>query len=126
MSKILLFMSSFLGMLSLKELDLSRCSRITDAGLAHIVSITHLEKLNISETKVTSKGINLLSCLVNLHSLDLGGLPCIDLAMDSLTVFPSFLPSQMKALNHMILQSEFPSKFLLFFVISIVPVPGAA
>lgn len=70
----------------MKELDISRCSKITDAGLEHILSISNLERLCISETRVTSKGIIRLSSLVNLRSLDLGGLPVTDQAIDSLKV----------------------------------------
>ncbi|CAA6671562.1 unnamed protein product [Spirodela intermedia] len=76
----------FFGMVSLKDLDISRCSKITDAGIEHILSISNLERLCISETRVTSKGIIRLSSLVNLRSLDLGGLPVTDQAIDSLKV----------------------------------------
>ena len=80
------------GMSSLKELDLSRCVKITDAGIKHVVSISHLEKLHLSRTGVTADGIMELSKLLNLSTLDLGGLPVSDAALCSLTVcFSTFL-----------------------------------
>lgn len=72
------------GMTSLKELDLSRCSKVNDAGMMHLLSIPTLEKLFISETSVSADGVTLLSSLNNLSSLDLGGLPVTDQALYSL------------------------------------------
>ncbi|KAJ8451138.1 hypothetical protein Cgig2_026947 [Carnegiea gigantea] len=74
------------GMTSLKELDLSRCTKVTDAGIKHLLSVSHLEKLYLSQTGVTAAGIKLLSELVNLSTLDLGGSPVTDLALNSLQV----------------------------------------
>jgi len=76
----------FLGFNSLKELNLSSCSKITDAGIKHILSITSLEKLFVSETRLTADGVKLLSCLTNLRALDLGGIPVTDKALSSLQV----------------------------------------
>lgn len=73
-------------MTSLKELDLSRCAKVNDTAIRHIVSISTLEKLCISETGVTADGVILLSSLKNLSLLDLGGLPVTDLAISSLQV----------------------------------------
>ncbi|XP_073032657.1 uncharacterized protein [Primulina eburnea] len=74
------------GMISLKEVDLSRCSKITDAGVKHLLSIPALEKLSISETGVTADGVALLASLTSLLVLDLGGLPVTDSALGSLQV----------------------------------------
>ncbi|XP_047337394.1 toll-like receptor 13 isoform X2 [Impatiens glandulifera] len=74
------------GMATLKVMDLSRCSKINDAGIEHLLSIQSLEELYIPETGVTSRGISLLSSLTNLHTLDLGGLPVTDVALSSLRV----------------------------------------
>ncbi|KAM5572179.1 internalin I [Rosa sericea] len=74
------------GMGSLRELDLSRCSKVNDAGIRHLLSVTTLEKLWISETGVSAKGVMLLSSLGNLSVLDLGGLPVTDQALSSLQV----------------------------------------
>ncbi|KZV31512.1 toll-like receptor 3-like [Dorcoceras hygrometricum] len=74
------------GMISLKEVDLSRCSKITDGGVKHLLSIPALEKLSISETGVTADGVALLAALTNLLVLDLGGLPVTDSALGSLQV----------------------------------------
>ncbi|OMO79743.1 Leucine-rich repeat, cysteine-containing subtype [Corchorus capsularis] len=72
------------GMTCLKEVDLSRCIKVTDAGIRHLMSISTLEKLWISETGVTASGVALLSSLKNLSVLDLGGLPVTDTALNSL------------------------------------------
>ncbi|KAK7358527.1 hypothetical protein VNO77_00459 [Canavalia gladiata] len=74
------------GMTSLQELDLSRCLKVNDAGINHILSIPNLEKLHISETSVTAKGVKLLASLKNLVLLDLGGLPVDDMSLISLQV----------------------------------------
>ncbi|RZC91370.1 hypothetical protein C5167_027432 [Papaver somniferum] len=75
-----------LGMETLKELDLSRCVKVNDAGIKHLLSVPNLKKLCISETGVTENGVALLSSLVNLSKLDLGGLPVTDRALSSLQV----------------------------------------
>lgn len=73
-------------MSSLKELDLSRCFKVNDAGIHHILSIANLEKLHISETSVTAEGVKLLASLNNLSLLNLGGLPVDDISLTSLQV----------------------------------------
>lgn len=75
-----------LGMTSLRELDLSRCAKVTDAGIKHLLSISTLEVLRISETGLTANGVTLISALRNLSVLDLGGLPVTDAALSSLQV----------------------------------------
>ncbi|CAJ1937272.1 unnamed protein product [Sphenostylis stenocarpa] len=80
------------GMTTLRELDLSRCGRINDAGINHLLSVPNLEKLHISETDVTAKGVKLLASLENLSLLDLGGLPVDD---ESLTSLQQFICLQM-------------------------------
>ncbi|XP_010055863.2 uncharacterized protein LOC104443990 [Eucalyptus grandis] len=72
------------GMDNLKEVDLSRCVKVTDAGIRHLLSISTLEKLRVSETGLTADGIALLASLSNLSVLDLGGLPVTDKALNSL------------------------------------------
>jgi len=74
------------GMSTLKELDLSRCSRISDAGIKHIISIDCLQKLHLSDTGLTDNGVMLLSALKNLQLLDLGGIHMTDKALRSLQV----------------------------------------
>lgn len=71
---------------SLKELDLSRCAKISDAGIKHIVSIESLEKLHLSETGLTDNGVMAISSLTNLYFLDLGGIRMTDKALQSLQV----------------------------------------
>uniref|UniRef100_A0A1J3HD17 F-box/LRR-repeat protein 14 n=1 Tax=Noccaea caerulescens TaxID=107243 RepID=A0A1J3HD17_NOCCA len=72
------------GLTSLTELDVSRCSKVTDAGIKHLQSVANLEKLWISQTGVTEAGISLLASLQNLSLLDLGGLPVTDHNLSSL------------------------------------------
>ncbi|KAF8027816.1 hypothetical protein BT93_E0673 [Corymbia citriodora subsp. variegata] len=74
------------GMANLKEVDLSRCAKVTDAGIRHLLSISTLEKLRVSGTGLTADGIALLASLSNLLVLDLGGLPVTDKALKSLQV----------------------------------------
>ncbi|XP_020577054.1 LRR receptor-like serine/threonine-protein kinase GSO2 [Phalaenopsis equestris] len=71
---------------NLKELDLSRCSRVTDDGIKHLLSISSLEKLCVSEIGLTVDGVLCLSSFVNLRVLDLGGIPVTDKALSSLRV----------------------------------------
>jgi len=75
-----------LGMNTLKELDLSRCAKISDAGLRHIVTIQSLEKLRLSGTKLTDNGVMLISSLTNLNLLDLGGIRITDKTLRTLQV----------------------------------------
>ncbi|XWS50080.1 hypothetical protein CRYUN_Cryun12cG0057600 [Craigia yunnanensis] len=75
---------SLVGMTNLKEVDLSRCTKVSDAGVRHLIPISTLEKLWISETGITADGVVLLSSLKNLSVLDLGGLPVTDTALNSL------------------------------------------
>ena len=73
-------------MTSLKEVDLSQCMKVSDAGVRPLISISTLEKLWISETGITVNGVVLLSSLKNLSVLDLGGLPVTDTTLNSLQV----------------------------------------
>jgi hypothetical protein len=98
----LCLLSLGLGMTSLKELDLSRCLKVTDAGIRHVISISTLEKLCISETGLTVKGIPLLSSLKNLSVLDLGGLPVTDQSLSSLQVLRFVLFVKSFLLNYIV------------------------
>jgi Leucine Rich repeat len=74
---------------SLKELDLSRCEKFTDAGIKHIITNQNLEKLYLCQTGVTASGVKLISSLRNISVLDLGGISVTDEALTSLEVLPS-------------------------------------
>lgn len=107
------------GMSTLKELDLSRCSKVTDAGIRHLLSIPTLEELCISETGVTTNGVTLLSSLKNLSMLDLGGLHITDLVLGSLQVYYFIFPDCLHQLASFIFSDVPP--FLLkcsFYVIA--------
>ncbi|XP_051137342.1 uncharacterized protein LOC127255704 isoform X2 [Andrographis paniculata] len=72
------------GMKCLTELNLSRIPKITNAGVKHLVSVSTLEKLYLSETGVTADGVKDLASLSKLMVLDLGGLPVTNSALSSL------------------------------------------
>ena len=57
---------------SLETLDLSE-TKVTDRGLAYLSTLIHLEKLFLDETKVTDAGLQYLKPLVNLDVLALNG-----------------------------------------------------
>lgn len=71
-------------MTTLKELNLSRCLKVTDAGIGHLLSNSNLEVLGVSETRLTSAGVMRFKSLTHLRVLDLGGLPVTDAALHSL------------------------------------------
>ena len=57
---------------SYRYLDLTRCKRITDAGLAHISTLTSLQHLDLDNcTRITDAGLAHLSTLTSLQHLDL-------------------------------------------------------
>ncbi|KAK8935593.1 hypothetical protein KSP39_PZI013656 [Platanthera zijinensis] len=55
-------------------------------GLSKLLSIKSLEKLCVSEIRLSADGVILLSSFVNLRVLDLGGIPVTDIALSSLQV----------------------------------------
>lgn len=59
-------------MTNLKQLRLTGCSRITDAGLAHLSKLTKLTDLCLNDTKITDAGLVHLSKMKSLQSLELG------------------------------------------------------
>ncbi|WP_231963036.1 hypothetical protein [Symmachiella macrocystis] len=68
----------------LKILDLRYCEKITDTGLQHLLSLTKVEDLDLSETAVTFDGVRQLYVLHNLQRLDLGGLELNEAQRDEL------------------------------------------
>ncbi|MCL1890309.1 MAG: FHIPEP family type III secretion protein, partial [Desulfovibrionaceae bacterium] len=62
------------GMTHLRKLDLSDSTAITDAGLTHLSGLTRLRKLDLSgATEITDAGLARLSGLTRLRKLDLSG-----------------------------------------------------
>lgn len=55
---------------SLSLLDISGCENVTDAGMPHLVHLTSLNSLMVSETKVSSAGLLTLSQLSSLQALN--------------------------------------------------------
>ncbi|CAI0441162.1 unnamed protein product [Linum tenue] len=74
------------GLTRLKEVDLSRCVKVTDVGIRHLTFISTLEVLRLSGTSPTEDGIMLLSSLRELSVLELGDLPVTDRVLSSLQV----------------------------------------
>ncbi|EFJ07955.1 hypothetical protein SELMODRAFT_132548 [Selaginella moellendorffii] len=65
---------------------IDRCSKITNQGLEHILTLGKLKHLGLSETGIGEQGIGKLAVLRNLSHLDLGGLPVTDSHVSSLLV----------------------------------------
>ncbi|KAJ7296604.1 hypothetical protein O6H91_Y112600 [Diphasiastrum complanatum] len=74
------------GLRQLEALELSRCAKVTDEGLEHLLCLISLTKLGLSETGVGPVGVARLSMLPNLTYLDLGGLPVSDSQLAALQV----------------------------------------
>jgi hypothetical protein len=53
-------LSYLVGHRNLRVLHLDGCSQITDAGVVHLVQISSLRELSLSETQVTQRGIEAL------------------------------------------------------------------
>jgi len=69
---------------NLKNLDLRYCEGITDTGLQHLLSLTKLEDLDLSKTRVTFDGLRQLQACGNLRRLGLGGMPLINAQFEEL------------------------------------------
>lgn len=57
----------------LRYLSLSDAWEITDAGVAHLAGLVHLEELDLTETTITDVGLAYLSTLANVRTLSLWG-----------------------------------------------------
>ncbi len=75
--------------LPLQELDVSECSRITDAGMQPLSQVTTLRKLNLFKTRVSDVGIVPLTSLSNLEWLNLDQTEITDMALNSVARLPS-------------------------------------
>ena len=60
-------------------------TKITDAGLKHLVNLKNLKKLHLERTAVTDEGLANLSELSNLNYLNLYGTKVTDAGLDKLT-----------------------------------------
>jgi hypothetical protein len=61
------------GLAVLEGLDLSFCSRVTDAGLAHLRGLHSLRFLDLRGCRVTDAGLGHLGGLTSLRHLNLAG-----------------------------------------------------
>ena len=69
----------------LEQLDLSRCRRISDQGLAELVGLAALESLNLSEAReISDQGLAHLSHRESLKELDLSHTLITDTGLTSL------------------------------------------
>ncbi len=53
-------------------------TKVGDAGLVHLQSLTHLQELHLDHTEITDEGLEVLSSLQNLEILDLKGTKITD------------------------------------------------
>ncbi|EFJ16006.1 hypothetical protein SELMODRAFT_52320, partial [Selaginella moellendorffii] len=74
---------------------IDRCSKITNQGLEHILTLGKLKHLGLSETGIGEQGIGKLAVLRNLSHLDLGGLPVTDSHVSSLLVLQLLIDLQL-------------------------------
>ena len=70
-------MAHLKSLTSLQDLDLSD-TEITDAGMAHLTRLTSLQDLNLSDTKITDAGMAHLTSLTELQCLNLSGTKITD------------------------------------------------
>ena len=63
-------------------------TKVTDAGLRHLLSCDSLQSIDLASTRVTDKGIQLLIELQELQSLSLHNTRCTDGCKDSLLRLP--------------------------------------
>jgi hypothetical protein len=73
----------------LQVLDLS-ATKVTDAGLEHLKGLTKLEDLDLTSTNITDEGLKHLSGLTNLQSL---GLSRTDVTDDGVKKLQQALPN---------------------------------
>jgi Leucine-rich repeat (LRR) protein len=66
-------LGSLWGLSGFQALDLSHCSGVTNASLAHLRGLTDLRALDLSSTPVTDAGLVALRGLTNLQRLNLAG-----------------------------------------------------
>ncbi|KAK8955705.1 hypothetical protein KSP40_PGU021175 [Platanthera guangdongensis] len=75
-----------LGHSRLKELDMSRCSKITDAGIKQLLSIKSLRKLEVFQTGQQDNDVAKVSHIKKMGLLDKGLIRRSDSALNSLYV----------------------------------------
>jgi len=56
-------------------------TKVGDAGLVHLQSLTHLQELHLDHTEITDEGLKVLTSLPNLEILDLKGTKITDDAL---------------------------------------------
>ncbi len=66
-------MKSIGALTSLRDLRLTRCPRVTSAGLKHLSQLRNLEGLTLEGTSLTDDGLRHLANLTNLQRLTLAG-----------------------------------------------------
>ena len=86
------------GLTSLENLNLHGCVHITDAGLAHLRGLIFLKDLNLSDCyKITDEGLAHLRGLISLEKLDLSR--CYKITDAELKNLANLLPSCRRALS---------------------------
>ncbi len=69
----------------LEALDFTGATAITDAGLAQIEPLSHLQTLDLMQTSITDAGLSHLQGLTELRELSLGGTPISDASVPILS-----------------------------------------
>jgi Leucine-rich repeat (LRR) protein len=59
------------GLTNLRDLNLMRCAKLTDAAMDHVSLLSSLEKLNLAGTQVTDAGLHKLEGLKQLKEITL-------------------------------------------------------
>jgi Leucine-rich repeat (LRR) protein len=73
------------GLRGLRNLNLWRCSKLTDAGLAHVGRLGRLEYLTVGSPNISDAGMAHLAGLANLIGLSLANTPVTDIGLEHLT-----------------------------------------
>jgi hypothetical protein len=77
------------GLTDVQQLTLSNRKKITDAGLAHVAGLKHLNVLVLDGTSVTGPGLRHLRGLEPLEGLTFASTPLADEGLEHLAVLPN-------------------------------------
>jgi hypothetical protein len=71
-----------LGLSRLRDLNLEQCNQVTGAGIAQLVQLPALERLNLKQTGVDDAGLELLAGAPQLKYVDIRNTSISDAAID--------------------------------------------
>ena len=90
---------------TLKELELSSCPGVTDAGLARLSGLTELETLSLTHTRITDTGLANFRGLKRLQTLNLN---FTDVSDEGLAALRAELPLLVRTMNRKLPGSASP------------------